>query len=58
MMGSKYDDVDEDKRPIKFNKDKPTIDVGTIFESVEDCRYAVATYAIQHGLQKRVTKED
>ena len=58
MMGSKYDDVDEDRRPIKFNKDKPTIDVGTIFESVEDCRYAVATYAIQHGFEYYTEKSD
>ena len=43
-MGCKYDDEDEDIPIIYFDKDNPTIDEGNAFESVEDCRYAVATF--------------
>ena len=30
-MGSKYDDEDEDRPIIHFDKDNPTIDEGTVF---------------------------
>ena len=59
-MGSKYDDENEDEdRPIiHFDKDNPTIDEGTIFTSVEDCRYAVATFAIKAGFEYITEKSD
>ena len=57
-MGSKYDDEDEDRPIIHFDKDNPTIDEGTIFQSVEDCRYAIATYAIKVGFEYITEKSD
>ena len=57
-MGSKYDDEDEDRSIIHFDKDNPTIDEGTVFQSVQDYRYAVATYAIKVGFEYITEKSD
>ena len=58
-MGSKYDDENEDEdRPIiHFDKDNPQIYEGTVFTSVEDCRYAVATFAIKVGFEIKVNTQ-
>ena len=57
-MGCTYDDEDEDRPIIHFDRDNPTIDEGTVFESVEDCRYVVATYAIKVGFEYITEKSD
>jgi hypothetical protein len=56
--GCKYADVDEDSPVIHFDKENPKIDVGTVFENVEDCRYAVATFAISAGFEYITKKSD
>ena len=53
-MGCKYDDDDNDRevpevKPVDWNN--PTIAEGTVFENVEDCRRAVATYAIRERFE-------
>ena len=57
-MGCKNDYIDEDRPIIHFDKNNPTIDVGTVFECVEDCRYAVATFAIKVGFEYIIEKSD
>jgi hypothetical protein len=56
--GCKYADVDEDNLVIHFDKENPTIDVGTIFENVEGCRYAVATFKIRARYEYITEKSD
>src|SRR3954468_11984072 len=46
-MGCRYDDKDEDRPVIHFDRGNPTIDEWTVFDTMEECRYAVATYAIR-----------
>lgn len=57
-MGCRYDDEDVDRPVIHFDRDNPTIDEGTVFDNVEDCRYAVATYAIRVGFEFIIEKSD
>jgi hypothetical protein len=46
-MGCWYDDENEDKLVTYFYKEKTKTREGTLFESVEDCPYAVAIFSIK-----------
>ena len=48
-MVCKYDNEDEEMLIIHFKKDNLGSDEGTVFESVEDCRFGVATFSINVG---------
>ena len=57
-MGCQYDDEEQHRPIIHFDKENPTIDAETVFESVQDCRYAVATFAIKVGFEYITEKSD
>ena len=57
-MGCRYDEEDVDRTVIHFDRDNPTIDEGTVFDNVEDCRYVVATYAIRVGFEFIIKRSD
>ena len=57
-MGRNDDGEDEDRPVIHFDKENPTLDEGTIFECVEDCRFALATVAIRSGFDYCIEKSE
>ncbi|XP_040245799.1 uncharacterized protein [Aegilops tauschii subsp. strangulata] len=56
-MGA-FEDADEDRPVMMYDRENPSIEEGVVFPSTVDCRNAVATYSIKAETEFSIMKSD